>query len=74
MPDVQFQVKGVATLDAPCQFSVSGRLRDRVNDKKGPPSLEITLRGSRVGERGAEEVCNLQTEISALPAISWCSA
>jgi hypothetical protein len=62
-PNAQFQAKGVAKLDSPCQFSVTGRF----SDKRDAPSLEISLRAERAREHGSEEVCNLQTEISAPP-------
>lgn len=57
-PNMQFQTKGVAKLDFPCQFSVTGRY----NDKSASPALQITIRALRMDQ---EEICNLQTEISA---------
>jgi hypothetical protein len=67
-PNVEFQAKGVAKLDAPCDFSVTGRL----TDKQEMPRLQITIRATRqgVGRGGTPvsvDLCNLQTEISAPP-------
>jgi hypothetical protein len=69
-PDVQFQAKGVASLDGlPCQFAVTGRLVDKMEKM---PVLEVTLRATRERatrdqQRTSEEIGNLQTEITAPP-------
>jgi hypothetical protein len=62
-PNAEFQAKGVAKLDAPCRFTVTGRF----SLKKEMPSLEISLAATRQREpdKAQEEVCNLQTEINA---------
>jgi hypothetical protein len=61
-PNTNFHAKGTAKLGtSPCNVSVSGRL----NSKKDPPGLEITIQASRGAAGGKEEICNLQTEISA---------
>jgi hypothetical protein len=60
--NAEFQAKGVANLGAACPFSVTGRL----DDKKAPPALSISLMARRErGERPPEELCNLQTVINA---------
>jgi hypothetical protein len=60
--NAEFQTKGVANLGAACPFSVTGRL----DDKKEPPALSISIMARRErGERPPEELCNLQTVINA---------
>jgi hypothetical protein len=61
-PNAEFHTKGVAQLDAPCQFAVTGRLKER----RGSIGLDISIRATRDrGRVGPEDICNLQTEISA---------
>jgi hypothetical protein len=60
-PGTEYRVKGVAKLDTPCHFSVTGRFVY----KKDTPSLDISLHAMRDRERGQDDVCNLQTEINA---------
>jgi hypothetical protein len=60
-PNTQFQAKGMAKLHTPCQFSVMGNF----GDKKETPELEISLRATHARQGGPEEICNLQTQISA---------
>jgi hypothetical protein len=62
-PNAQFQAKGVAKVDTPCPFAVTGRF----GDKKESPVLEVSIRAARKTPGGEEEVCNLQTEITAPP-------
>ncbi len=62
-PNAQFQTRGVATLDGPCQFTVTGRY----SDKREPAGLEITIGAMRPRGQGPQDLCNIQTEISAPP-------
>ena len=62
-PGTQFQAKGVAKLELPCQFSVTGSLRAT---REGA-GLQVGIRATRQRERGTEEISNIQTEISAPP-------
>jgi hypothetical protein len=57
----RFQTRGVAKLDSPCQFSVSGQF----TGSNEPPKLHIDIRATRPGQPGPAEICSLQTEISA---------
>jgi hypothetical protein len=61
MPGTEFQAKGVARLDSPCQFSVSGRVLSGTE----PPKLNIDLRANRPRASAPQELCTLRTEISA---------
>jgi hypothetical protein len=61
-PNAHFQAKGTAKLGtSPCNVSVSGRL----NNRSDPAGLEITIQASRGTASGKEEICNLQTDITA---------
>jgi len=59
----RFQTRGVARLDAPCQFSVSGQF----TGTSEPPKLHIDIHANRLPQAGPGEICSLQTEISAPP-------
>jgi hypothetical protein len=59
----RFQTRGVARLDSPCQFSVSGQFLGVTE----PPQLHIDIRATRPRQAGADEICSLQTQISAPP-------
>jgi hypothetical protein len=60
----KFQTRGVARLDSPCQFSVSGQF----TGSNEPPKLYVDIRANRVPQAGPPgEICSLQTEISAPP-------
>jgi len=61
-PNARFETKGAARLGLPCQFAVSGRFSDRE-----VPGLDLRIKATRPGGLGTEEICNLQTEISAPP-------
>jgi hypothetical protein len=63
-PNSQFQAKGMAELDGPCQFSATGRFNVRGASSGG---LDVAIRATRPGRNGTEELCNIQTEISAPP-------
>jgi len=56
-----FQTRGVARLDSPCQFSVSGQF----TGSNEPPKLHIDIHANRLPQAGPGEICSLQTEISA---------
>jgi hypothetical protein len=60
-PNAPFQTLGVAKLDAPCEFTVTGRL----TDKTELPGLHISITADceRPGKR--QRLCNLETNISA---------
>jgi hypothetical protein len=62
-PNAEFRAKGVAKLNNPCRFSVTGTL----GFKKDMPSQGISLVATRQREpdKAVEEVCDLQTEINA---------
>jgi hypothetical protein len=63
-PHASFSAQGVAKLDGPCQFVVTGEY----SDKKDGPVLRLNIRAARRQNPGpSEDVCNLQTEISAPP-------
>jgi hypothetical protein len=55
-PNTRFQAKGMVT-EYNCEFSVTGMFRDQ----KEKPELQIGIRAMRV----KEEICRLETEISA---------
>jgi hypothetical protein len=55
-PNTRFQAKGMVT-EYNCEFSVTGTFRDQ----KEKPELQIGIRAMRV----KEEICRLETEISA---------
>jgi len=62
-PGVQFQAKGVAKLDGPCQFSVTGHY----GGQPDAAGLQITILATRLVTGVVEELCNLQTVITAPP-------
>jgi hypothetical protein len=62
-PNAAFHVEGMAKPDGPCRFTVAGRFSDNKESQK----LKITIQASRNREKAIEEICNLETEISAPP-------
>jgi len=61
--NAQFRATGMAQLNATYPFSVTGRY----TDKKQTPVLEVSIRATQQMARGPEDMCNIQTEISAPP-------
>jgi hypothetical protein len=61
--NAEFQTKGSAKLDVPCQFSVMGRFTD-----KEMRTLEIAIQvtGEAAG-KGQNEICKIRTDITAPP-------
>jgi hypothetical protein len=61
--NAEFQTKGSARLDVPCQFSVTGRFADK---EMRTVEIAIQVTGGAAG-KGQGEICKLRTDISAPP-------
>jgi hypothetical protein len=61
IPGTEFQARGVARLDAPCQFTISGRVLSGAE----PPKLSIDIRANHQRPNGPQDLCSLRTEITA---------
>ncbi len=63
-PETQFHLKGIAGLGGPCRFSAEGQYNGA--DTPGL-SIKVNVTRDRAGTKMADDLCQIQTEITAPP-------